>query len=123
MARNRRKHTNSLPAAGICRWAVYAVFLVMAGLGFVYLKNGINADGDQARKLENELNGLNTANEVVRTHIASLSSRSVLQRRLNEGFIKMVQITDGSIVRINGSMPSIASIRTISNEVNQVNVK
>jgi len=123
MARNRRKHTNSLPAAGICRWALYTVFLVIAGLGFVYLKTGIHADSEQVRKLENELNALNTANDVVRTRIASLSSRSVLQRRLNEGFIKMVAITDGSIVRVNGNLPAIASIRTISNQVNQVNVK
>ena len=118
MARNRRKHTNSLPAAGICRWAVYAVFLIMAGLGYVYLNLGIGAAGEQVRKLENELLQLNTQNELARTHIASLSSRSVLQRRLNEGFIKMVQITDGSIVRINGGLPTIAAMRTISNQVN-----
>lgn len=123
MARNRRKHTNSLPAAGICRWAVYALFLALAGLGYVYLKNGIHADGEQVSKLEKERKTLDTANEVLRTHIASLSSRSVLQRRLNEGFIKMVQINDGSIVRISGDLPSIAAIRTISNQVNQVSVK
>lgn len=123
MARNRRKHTNSLPAAGICRWVAYAVFLMMAGLSYVYLSNGINADGEQVRKLENELAALNTQNEVVRTHIASLSSRSVLQRRLNEGFIKMVAINDGSIVRLNGGMPAIAALRTISNRVNQGSVK
>jgi hypothetical protein len=47
----------------------------------------------------------------------------VLQHRLNEGFIKMVQITDASIVRVNGSLPVIAAMRTISNQVNQATGK
>ena len=119
MARNRRKHTNSLPAAGLCKWVVYGVFLMMAGLGYVYLSNGINADGDQVRKLEKELGALRTQNEVVRTQIGTLTSRNAIQRRLNEGFIKMVQISDGSIVRLNGGSPAIAALRTISNQVNQ----
>ena len=92
---------------------------MMAGLGYVYLSNGINADGDQVRKLEKELGALRTQNEVVRTQIGTLTSRNAIQRRLNEGFIKMVQISDGSIVRLNGGSPAIAALRTISNQVNQ----
>jgi hypothetical protein len=124
MARNRRKNTNSLPAAGICRGVVYAVFAMMAGLGYVYLSYAINADGQQVCRLENEIKALDTQNEVARTQLASLSSRSVLQRRLNEGFIKMVQISDASIVRINASTPTtIAALRPISNRVNQDSAK
>ena len=87
MATNRRKHT---------------------GLMFVYLKNGLHPQGGQIKELERELAELNTKNEVLKTKIASLSSRAVIQRRLNDGFIKMIPISDDRIVRVSAPPQRIA---------------
>ena len=40
-------------------------------------------------------------NEDARVQIAALTSRTALQRRLKEGYLKMIPITEQSIVRLN----------------------
>ena len=118
MASNRRKHTNSMPAAELSRWIIIAFFASAVGLGYVYVKNQLHTAGNQIKSLEGQLADVTKENEVVHSRIASLSSRSTLQRRLNEGFIKMVPITDDRIVRITTAPPVVASndIRPVSNE-------
>jgi hypothetical protein len=41
--------------------------------------------------------------EVASVQIAALTSRAALQRRLKEGYLKMIPIADSSIVRLNPS--------------------
>jgi hypothetical protein len=82
------------------------------------LKNQLHTTGRQIKALEQELAGLKTRNDVLRAHVASLSSRNTLQRQLATGFIKMVPISSDHIVRWNGIQPSIAmeDLRRVSNE-------
>lgn len=119
MAQNRKKHANALPVASLSKWIIAAFFLGVVGLSYVYLKNQHLTTGDEIKRMERELANLNTQNELMHGRIVALSSRSVLQRRLNEGFIKMIPVTDDRIVRINTTPVQIAQgeIRPVSNEV------
>jgi hypothetical protein len=47
-----------------------------------------------------ELASLRTQNDVAGVQIAALTSRSALQRRLKEGYLKMVPIAEHNIVRL-----------------------
>ncbi|HEX8311189.1 MAG TPA: hypothetical protein VF614_07735 [Chthoniobacteraceae bacterium] len=116
MPANRRRHANAVPLASIATWIVVAAFICAAGLGYVYCKNQLHSTGQKIKGLERELSELVTQNEVVRSKIASLSSRAALQRRVSEGFIKLVPIE--RIVQLNApgtqSLPS--EIRAVSNQ-------
>jgi len=100
MAANRRRHTNSVPVAGIVKWIIVALFLGIAGLSYVYFKNQQHTTGNDIKSLERQLADLIGQNDVACARISQLSSRSYLQKRLSEGFIHMVPITDDRIVRI-----------------------
>lgn len=101
MAGNRRKHSNTVQVGSLLKWVAAAFFAGVAGLGYVYLSNQMHVRGDEIHRLEKDLGDLKVLNEEARAKIAQLSSRPMLQRRLNEGFIKMIAITDDRIVRIN----------------------
>jgi hypothetical protein len=112
MAVNRKKHTAQINIAPLAKVIALVFFAGFIGLMFVYLKNGLHPQGGQIKDLERELAELNTKNEVLKTKIASLSSRAVLQRRLNEGFIKMIPISDDRIVRVSAPPERIAARET-----------
>ena len=117
MASNRRRHANAVPLASIATWVIGCVFLAGTGLGYVYLKNQIITTGTKTKALERELAELTTQDEVVRSKIALLSSRSALQRRLNDGFIKLVPITDDRLVRVGApARKEAGELRAVSNE-------
>lgn len=98
---------------------VIAVILGLAGLSFVYFKNQLHATGAQIKALERELADLKIKNEVAQTRISSFSSRAALQRRLDEGFIKMIPIANDRIVRVSTAAVNIAGsadeIRAVAN--------
>ena len=73
----------------------------MAGLSYVYLKNQLHVSGVQRKGMEQELNELISENNVMEAQISRLTSRTALQRRLDEGFIKLVPITSQAIVRVH----------------------
>jgi hypothetical protein len=112
---NRRKHANTIPVASLARWIVAAVFLGLAGLSYVYVKNQLHATGNELKALERQLADIDTEAELVRTKISALSSHSALQRRLKEGFIKMVPVSDDRIVRLNAAPSERADVRPVSN--------
>ena len=85
-----------------------ASFLGAAGLSYVYFKNQLHGMGDEIRVLEGQLTDLETQNEVARTQISQLSSRGYLQKRLAEGFIHMIPITDDRIARVSRTPESKA---------------
>lgn len=116
MSFNRKKHSNTVQVGSLLKWVVAAFFLGIVGLSYVYLSNQMHTCGNEISKLERELNDLKVLNEEAQTKIAQLSSRTVLQRRLNDGFIKMIAITDDRIVRINAaSHASGNEIRAVAN--------
>ena len=88
-------------------WLVAAIFAGIVGLRYVYLTTQIHGTGRQIHEMEIELKDLVGQNEAAHAKISQLSSRTVLQRRLGEGFIKMQPITDEHIVRIASKRPSI----------------
>ncbi len=117
MASNRRRHPNAVPLASICTWVTICLLLGGAGLWYVYLKNQIHSDGTKIKALERELAELATQDEVVSAKVALLSSHSALQRRLADGFIKLIPISDDRLVRLeNPARPTQGDLRAVSNE-------
>ena len=100
MRRARRKNWNAVNAASLARWIVLTTFLALTGLSYVYLTIQLYHLGDRKKALENELAGLRTQNDVASAQIAALTSRSALQRRLKEGYLKMIPISERNIVRL-----------------------
>ncbi len=96
----RRKNFNSVNAASLARWIVITSFLALTGLIYVYLTLQLYHLGDRKKALENELASLRSQNDVASVQIAALTSRSALQRRLKEGYLKMIPISEHNIVRL-----------------------
>ena len=97
----RRKTFNSMNAASLARWIVVTGFLALTGLIYVYLTLQLYHLGDRKKALENELTSLRSENDVASVQIAALTSRSALQRRLKEGYLKMIPIAEQNIVRLS----------------------
>lgn len=98
----RRKVFNSINAASLARWIVITAFLAATGLIYVYLSVQLYHLGDRKKALENELASVRAQNDVASVQIAALTSRSAMQRRLKEGYLKMVPISEQDIVRLSG---------------------
>lgn len=75
-------------------------FLALAGLSYVYLTLQLYHLGERKKAIETELASLRTQNDVISVQIAALTSRSALQRRLKEGYLKMIPISEDKIVRL-----------------------
>jgi hypothetical protein len=99
MSRTRR-NWNEVNAASLARWIVLTAFLALAGLSYVYLNIQLYHLGDRKKALENEVANLKAQNEVASAQVAALTSRSALQRRLKEGYLKMIPIAEHNIVRL-----------------------
>src|SRR6266545_2518565 len=104
MSHSRRRNCNTINAASLARWIVMTAFLALAGLSYVYLTLQLYHLGDRKKAIENELVNLRTQNDVASAQIAALTSRSALQRRLKEGYLKMIPIAEANIVRL--TMPT-----------------
>ncbi len=102
----RRKNFNSVNAASLARWIVITGFLALTGLIYVYLTLQLYHLGDRKKALENELTNLRSQNDVASVQIAALTSRSAMQRRLKEGYLKMIPIAEPNIVRLNAPRPA-----------------
>src|SRR6266487_3967617 len=100
MKRSRRRNHNAVNAASLARWIVMTAFLAVAGLTYVYLTLQLYHLGERRKAVENELTSLRTQNDVASAQIAALTSRSALQRRLKEGYLKMIPVSDSNIVRL-----------------------
>lgn len=117
MSRARRKNVNTVDAASLARWIVLTAFLAVTGLSYVYLTLQLYHLGDRKKGLEVELADLKKQNEVAGVQIATLTSRSALQRRLKEGYLKMVPISERSIVRLTmPSRPGTDEIQPVANQ-------
>ncbi len=112
---NRRKHANTIPVASLARWIVAAVFMGIAGLSYVYVKNQLHVTGSELKALERQLTEIESETELARSKVSALSSHSALQRRLKEGFIKMVPVSDDRIVRLNTTPAALSDVRPVSN--------
>ena len=100
MNRSRRRNCNTVNAASLARWIVMTAFLALAGLAYVYLTLQLYHLGERRKAVENELVKLRTQNDEAAGQIAALTSRTALQRRLKEGYLKMVPVSESKIVRL-----------------------
>jgi hypothetical protein len=118
MNHRRRKNFNPIDAPSLARWIVIAAFLAATGLSYVYLTVQLHHQGAQRRSLEQDLAAVRMQNEDARVQIAALTSRTALQRRLKEGYLKMVPITEQSIVRLNtpARPPDADDVQPVANE-------
>jgi hypothetical protein len=114
----RRKNVNQVDAASLARWIVVTGFLALAGLCYVYLTLQLHRLGDRKKILETELASLHTENDLASGQITALTSRTALQRRLKEGYLKMIPITEQSIVRLAPIRPATDedAIRPVAND-------
>lgn len=118
MNRNRRRPTNSIEVNFLARWLVGVFFLGLAGLFFVYLKNQQHAVGNQSRVVEASLREAEKENEALKAKITALTSRGALQRRLDEGYLRLEPIRDTAIARVTPALPAEADgvLRTASRD-------
>jgi hypothetical protein len=100
MNRSRQRNCNKVNAASLARWIVMTAFLALAGLSYVYLTLQLYHLGERRKAVENELISLRTQNDVATAQIAAFTSRSALQRRLKERYLKMIPISEANIVRL-----------------------
>ena len=103
MNRSRKKNWNVVNAPSLARWIVITGLLAVTGLIYVYLKIQLYHLGDQKKALEKSLADLRMQNDMAKVQIATLTSRSALQHRLKEGYLKMIPIAERDIVRLNSS--------------------
>lgn len=101
MHSNFKRQTNRLQFAALLRGVIITAFLGVAGLSYVYLKNQLYVCCTQRKVLEQELTELISENNVMEAQISRLTSRAALQRRLDEGFVKLVPINGQALVRVH----------------------
>ena len=118
MNRRRRKNFNPIDAPSLARWIVLAAFAAATGLSYVYLTVQLHHQGVEKKLLEQELVVIRTQNQDAKVQIAALTSRTALQRRLQEGYLKMIPITEQSIVRLNSPArpPGEDEVQPVVNE-------
>jgi hypothetical protein len=114
----RRRAFNSVNAASLARWIAITASLAITGLIYVYLTLQLHDLGDHKKALENELTSLRAQNDVASVQIAALTSRSAMQRRLKEGYLKMVPISEHNIVRLSAPARPLGAdaIQPIANQ-------
>jgi hypothetical protein len=113
---SRRRNVNTVDAASLARWLVMLAFVALMGLTYVYLNIQLYHLGDRKKALENELASLRTQNDVAGGQITALTSRSALQRRLKEGYLKMIPIAERNIVRLTiPARPNEDAVQPVSN--------
>lgn len=81
-------------------WLAVVLFVGLLGLCYVQMKQKLTADGNLCRELENAVKDLDEKLLDVGTDIRKLSGRPALERRCEQGFIRMVQVTETRIVRL-----------------------
>jgi cell division protein FtsL len=118
MHRSRRKQFNAINAASLARWIVITAFLAVTGLIYVYLTVQLHDLGKRQKALESELAHIRSENEVASVQIAALTSRSALQRRLKEGYLKMSPIAEVNIVRLSAptGVPAEDAVQPVVNQ-------
>jgi chromosome segregation ATPase len=84
----------------------------------VWCKNQLYTTGTEIKSLERELTDLKDRNEAVLTKIAQLSSTAKLRERYDNGFIKLVPITNDHITMLNNTAPPTRTgdLRPAANE-------
>lgn len=103
------RRDNALPLGPIMRWLVLVVFLGLLGLCYVHMKHKLKVDGDRCRDLEAAVAALDEKLKVAGNEIMRLTSRPELERRRQEGFIRMIQVQDSRLNRLRVQTTALAA--------------
>lgn len=106
MNRLSQDHANGL--GFLARWLALVVFVGLLGLCYVHMKHRLTTNGDLCRELENAVRELDEKLLGVNSDIRRLTGRPSLERRRQEGFIRMMDVTDARIVRLRSQTESAA---------------
>lgn len=98
---NSKRQNNRLQLAALLRWVVITVFLGVAGLSYLYLKNQLYVLGTKRTHMEQELHDLISQNNVLEDRVSNLTSFATLQHRLSDGFLKLTPISDHAVTHIS----------------------
>lgn len=101
---------SALPLGPLMHWVVVVAFLGLLGLCYVHMKHKLKVDGDRRRDLEHAVADLDEKLKVAANEIMRLTSRPALERRRQEGFIRMVQVQDSRMLRLRPQAPAEASL-------------
>ncbi|MEY3480774.1 MAG: hypothetical protein RIQ71_1549 [Verrucomicrobiota bacterium] len=97
---NRAQREQSAGVGPLACWLAVVLFIGFLGLCYVQMKQKLAAEGNICRELENSVKGLDEKLHVLNTDIRRLTGRPSLERRKEEGFIRMIEVTDSRIVRV-----------------------
>jgi hypothetical protein len=114
MSNRRRQQTNTFPIGVLVPLILVALIALAGGMTWVHYRNQMVTRGRDIRTLEREIATIHAELEGLRPRIAQLTTRTALQARLNEGFIKMDPIRRECIVRV--SARADGGLRTVSND-------
>lgn len=103
---------NTLPLGPLMRWVVLVFLAGLLGLCFVHMKHKLKVDGDRCRDLEQAVADLNEKIKVANNEVMRLTSRPALERRREEGFIRMVEVQANRMVRLRMPETQSASLTT-----------
>ncbi|MFZ9932135.1 MAG: hypothetical protein ACO3J2_03535 [Chthoniobacterales bacterium] len=84
----------------LARWLALVIFVGLLGVCYVHLKQKLTVDGNLCRDLERAVLELDEKILGVTSDIRRLTGRPSLERRREEGFIRMMEVTDGRVVRL-----------------------
>ncbi|MDD5350456.1 MAG: hypothetical protein PHQ12_09620 [Chthoniobacteraceae bacterium] len=118
MSTNRRRRLeNTVPVGAYSPWFLIAILALLGGLTWVYYRNQLVNRGQMIGAKEKDLAGFVRKNEDLKSRIAQLSTYAALQKCCNDGTIKMIRITPGSVVHVDFPHRAGGSeIRAVSNE-------
>lgn len=118
MSTNRRRRLeNTVPVGAYSPWFLIAILALVGGLTWIYYKNQLFHRGTVISAKEKELSALVRKNEDLKSRNQKLSTFAALQKRCDDGTIKMVRIPQTSIVHVEFPHRAGGSeIRAVSNE-------
>ena len=100
MARNRKNQAAAIRFGPALKAFVLCLLLGGSGVGYVWQKNQIYDLGQQMKKRETTLRGLQDQNEKLRKQLAAMRSPKFLESRVKELNLGLVQPQPGQILRL-----------------------
>lgn len=109
---------NPVHFAKLAKYLLAAFLAGSVGLAYVHLKNQQFVFAEKIRRAEHEIRDVQSRNDVLLASVAGLSSRPMLQKRVDEGFLDVVPIPVDKIARLTPptDAPDSTVLRTALND-------
>lgn len=108
---------NPVHAAKLVKFLLIALLAGSVGLAYVHLKNQQFVLAEKIRRAERDIRDVQSRNDVLLASVAGLSSRPMLQKRVDDGLLDVVAIPVDKIARLTppAEAPDSTVIRTALN--------